>query len=314
MKIKRILLPIAPEQELNERFHLIFDFANQHQCLVTLFSVIDDLTAVRVARYHDLNASEILIEAINHQQDHLNKLINNLTPQYPAIHFSSDVESGIAFQKIIQKSIIGDYELIATDYNRGQKFQMAQFGSTTRHLMRKSALPVWTVAPHEKEKVQKIVAAVDVSNESDVNYGLNNSIIDLAFQYSQSYSADLYIFHAWQLAGEGFFNIFGGQTKDQLAQWALEEQEERKKRIEYLVDNFIIQNKYPKIVMQEGYAQDLIPEFIKKHNIDLLVMGTLSRTGIKGFIIGNTAESMLDAVHCSVITLKPKGFVTPVEI
>ncbi|MEA2079293.1 MAG: universal stress protein, UspA, partial [Pseudomonadota bacterium] len=33
-----------------------------------------------------------------------------------------------------------------------------------------------------------------------------------------------------------------------------------------------------------------------------------------GFLIGNTAEEVLNQVDCSVLTLKPEGFVTPVTL
>jgi len=46
--------------------------------------------------------------------------------------------------------------------------------------------------------------------------------------------------------------------------------------------------------------------------IDLLVMGTVCRTGSPGLIIGNTAERVLDSVKCSVLTVKPAGFVSPI--
>jgi len=58
----------------------------------------------------------------------------------------------------------------------------------------------------------------------------------------------------------------------------------------------------------------VIPGIVKSQEIDLLVMGTVCRTGIAGFFIGNTAEMILDEVDCSVLTLKPNGFVSPVEI
>jgi len=43
-------------------------------------------------------------------------------------------------------------------------------------------------------------------------------------------------------------------------------------------------------------------------------MGTVCRTGLSGFIIGNTAEKVLSEVNCSVLTVKPEGFVTPVTL
>jgi nucleotide-binding universal stress UspA family protein len=43
-------------------------------------------------------------------------------------------------------------------------------------------------------------------------------------------------------------------------------------------------------------------------------MGTVCRTGVTGFLIGNTAEKVLNNVDCSVLTVKPEGFVTPVTL
>ena len=42
-------------------------------------------------------------------------------------------------------------------------------------------------------------------------------------------------------------------------------------------------------------------------------MGTVGRTGIPGFFIGNTAEGILTQVNCSVLTVKPVGFESPVK-
>lgn len=42
-------------------------------------------------------------------------------------------------------------------------------------------------------------------------------------------------------------------------------------------------------------------------------MGTVARTGIPGFIIGNTAENTLREIRCSLLALKPNGFVSPVK-
>jgi len=35
---------------------------------------------------------------------------------------------------------------------------------------------------------------------------------------------------------------------------------------------------------------------------------------VAGFFIGNTAESVLQQVNCSVLTVKPEGFVSPVKL
>jgi nucleotide-binding universal stress UspA family protein len=43
-------------------------------------------------------------------------------------------------------------------------------------------------------------------------------------------------------------------------------------------------------------------------------MGTVARTGISGFFMGNTAETILNQLDCSVLAVKPQGFVTPVTL
>jgi len=41
-------------------------------------------------------------------------------------------------------------------------------------------------------------------------------------------------------------------------------------------------------------------------------MENVCRTGMAGFFIGSTAENVLQQVNCSMLTVKPEGFVSPV--
>ena len=41
-------------------------------------------------------------------------------------------------------------------------------------------------------------------------------------------------------------------------------------------------------------------------------MGSVARAGIPGMLIGSTAESVLGDVDCSVLTVKPDGFISPI--
>jgi universal stress protein E len=52
---------------------------------------------------------------------------------------------------------------------------------------------------------------------------------------------------------------------------------------------------------------DAIPALAAEHGFDIVVMG-LARSGVKGFLIGNTAERVLDALPCDLLIVKPPGF------
>ena len=48
--------------------------------------------------------------------------------------------------------------------------------------------------------------------------------------------------------------------------------------------------------------------------IILSIVGAVARTGLSGFFMGNTAESILSQLDCSVLAVKPPGLVTPVSL
>ena len=53
---------------------------------------------------------------------------------------------------------------------------------------------------------------------------------------------------------------------------------------------------------------------IAKHQaVELIVIGTVGRSGVKGLLLGSTAERVLDTCGCSILTIKPDNFVSPIE-
>ena len=93
-----------------------------------------------------------------------------------------------------------------------------------------------------------------------------------------------------------------------------EKRVESERQFKALVDCYDFHSKNNKIHHIKGAAREIIPEFAREHRADLIVMGTVGRTGIRGLIIGNTAEAILNQVACSIIAVKPPGFETPVQL
>ena len=62
----------------------------------------------------------------------------------------------------------------------------------------------------------------------------------------------------------------------------------------------------------KGEAASVIRELSGQLGADLIVMGTVARSGIPGFIIGNTAEDVMQNIDASILAVKPEGFVSPV--
>lgn len=64
----------------------------------------------------------------------------------------------------------------------------------------------------------------------------------------------------------------------------------------------------------QGRAPETIETFVREKSVDLVVMGTVSRTGLSGLLIGNTAQQILDRIECSVLAVKPDNFICPIQL
>jgi universal stress protein E len=55
----------------------------------------------------------------------------------------------------------------------------------------------------------------------------------------------------------------------------------------------------------------VINNLAAKKQVDLILMGTVCRTAMTDFFIGNSVENFLQQVVYSMLTVKPEGFVSP---
>lgn len=132
--------------------------------------------------------------------------------------------------------------------------------------------------------------------------------------------AQLYLVHAWQSITDSVIRVFSSNMPDDEAAANRErERREHQFRLEMLEKKMKDQlggesYRYlaPQFRLREGNPRDVIPALASELDADLVVMGTVGRTGIPGLLIGNTAEVILNNLECSVLAVKPEGFITPV--
>ena len=53
-----------------------------------------------------------------------------------------------------------------------------------------------------------------------------------------------------------------------------------------------------------GHAEDVIPSFVKNSDIDLVVMGSSSKTGLKRFFMGTVAEKVAKSIEVSILIVR----------
>ncbi len=196
------------------------------------------------------------------------------------------------------------------------------FGSDDLHLLRKCPCPVWLIKPSEKSNYGSILAAVDFDllAPSPSERDLNRKILELAASLALSDFAALHIAHAWEALFEGMLGARGGMSPEGLADYVQKENDLHRKELYRLAEQlrgWIGKEAYdylrPGLHLPKGPAKKVIAPLAERLKAELVVMGTVTRTGISGLIIGNTAEAILDQLRCSVLAVKPPGFKTPVK-
>ncbi len=95
-----------------------------------------------------------------------------------------------------------------------------------------------------------------------------------------------------------------GPMLDIAAERELERQAQRK--LERVVDGFDVKRSHCHLV--EGRPNEAIPAAAKRERSAIVAMGVVSRSGLKRFFIGNTAEFVMDAVTADILVVKPADF------
>ena len=249
-------------------------------------------------------------EAARHFEDHLaeteTELRRRTADRVEGLETDFRVLRGAAWSVLIRDVLQERRDLLIKDAQPDG----GVFGDhTDNRLLRKCPCPVWLVK-QRVERFRRIAAAVDVHPDAHERDAFNAKICELASALAWRDQAELQIVRAWSFPGESL--LAGRMQADELA---LIKKESRRKLDQHLQE---FAAKYAKphvdthIQLVEGDPHEVLPAIVDQEHEDLLVMGTVARSGVAGWFIGNTAEKILGQTQCSVLAIKPEDFVSPV--
>lgn len=222
------------------------------------------------------------------------------------------VHSDQPFLSIIQKILSEDYDAIVKFAEPTAR--ASGYDALDMSLLRKCPRPLWLLKNREPSKSPgEIIVAIDPEFAENSARNLSIALLHEADFIASRQAAAIRIVACWtsplgNARGNPFLNI-----KEQEIE--LESNEIRKahfKTLTNLVEESGIQSSY-EIVQLNGDPAPTIPAYTKKVASRVLVMGTVARTGIPGFIMGNTAENIFHELSCSIVAIKPPGFVCPIK-
>ena len=221
---------------------------------------------------------------------------------------------GKAFLETIRTVLRDGHDLIVMIADSVKGLRNITFGSTSMHLMRKCPCPVWVMKPKAGSRFRRILAAVDPPVDGKANSPLDVKIVQLATSLSHMEGCELDVVHAWDLVGPDLETSRSENTERMLTDLLERNRSAHEEAVERLLAESGLNGTQPRIRLLRGEPWSIVPRFARQHAVDLIVMGTVTRTGIAGFLIGDTAEHVLQQVDCSVLAVKPEGFQTPITL
>jgi len=246
------------------------------------------------------------------QEEELQTLLGELSTE--GISIKTNQLIGTPFLQIIYEVMRSSHDLVIKPAEGRGGLSNMLFGSTDLHLLRKCPCPVWIIKPSQRKKYTRVLAAVDPDPGEKANAELNALILDLATSIARRENSQLHIVHAWSMIHERVLRTGRANLPaTEIDRMVRDTRKAHKKWLDELLSSYDMQGLPVKIHISKGDPGEVIPALAQKKKVELIVMGTVARTGIPGFFIGNTAEKTLAEVDCSVLAVKPKAFSTPVK-
>jgi universal stress protein E len=143
-------------------------------------------------------------------------------------------------------------------------------------LLRMAPCPVLMVKNFHNWKHRRVLAAINPATTDSAHIKLNHQIVSVARSFGEAYGSEAHYVIA-------FRDLNNPPDADEIAQTC---------------------GSSPELVhIKQGKAADVIRDTARELEVDLIIVGTVGRDGIKGRTVGNTSERLLDQTHSDLLVL-----------
>jgi universal stress protein E len=235
------------------------------------------------------------------------KLEALLTPhQSRAIKIRYETLLGVPPAELIRAVLKDGHDLVLSGSRGMSPIKRFVLGSTSERLVRLCPCPVWVVKATQGAPLKSVLVATDFSEASSKALQIGSLLATKA-------EAQLEVLHVCEeltaideLPDRETTAALKRGRRSRLMRAA-------KERLEEFIKLHIPEAAKPRMRLSHGAGPQAITAEVRRSHADLLVMGSVGRTGIPGFFTGNTAEKVLRTCDNSILTVKPDGFVSPIQ-
>jgi universal stress protein E len=210
-----------------------------------------------------------------------------------------------AYEAIVRRAKQIKADLIVADQHAGRHTIAGLLHLTDWELLRLSPVPVLLVKTRGSYVDPVVLAAVDPGHTFSKPTKLDQEILGAGSTITRTLRGKLHALHAYVpfpfVADPN--SMLSQQNINQMEAQATEAAQSALQRV-------LRKTRIPKANRHVigRHPADAIVQAARELRSSTVVMGAVSRSGLKRLFIGNTAERVLDLLSCDILVVKPKHF------
>jgi universal stress protein E len=198
-------------------------------------------------------------------------------------------------------------DLVVKDTHHHTVAQRKFLTNTDWELIRGCPVPLLLVKPAPWTPARRIGAALDPGHLDDKPRLLDGCILEEAARLAKGFSGELHAMHAYIPAAVIASAVAVPPLIIDIPAEALEEERKAKlKELTALTSDYGLPATH--IHLETGGVTEVLCRLVRGCEIDIMVMGAVSRRALKRILIGSTSENILEQLPCDLLVVKSPNF------
>ena len=210
----------------------------------------------------------------------------------------ADLQPGSAVSTVLEAVDRWKADVLVAGTRGLTGFKRVLLGSTAARFVREAACPVLTVHPDEASRhrpIHRILVPTDFSDDAALALTVAGKVVGPVTDHAR-----VTLLHVFRLPHE----IVTPWPAPVLIQASRDIESEARQRLEEVAKPLRELGLDVDVLAREGYPPEIIDEEARRIDADLIAMGTHGRSGLKRLFLGSTAERVLPAAPCPVLTVR----------
>jgi universal stress protein E len=215
------------------------------------------------------------------------------------------VQTGYAVHEaILRQALLAQADLIVIEAHRHNRLARLLLSQTDFELIRRTPVPLLIVKGSRPWRGPRILAALDPLHAHDKPAALDAQIVEAAAAVAAVVGGTLHLTHVCRPLVE----LFPGVVMEATILTVTPEQEKAyeagvRRQFYKAIGPYGVSPKRRHFLRGDPATE--LPSLARSLKAGMVVMGAVSRSGLKRMFIGHTAEHVLDALSCDVLIVKP---------